>query len=250
MRRMHTAALIISLMCLGTGCERNAARGVGASVKDSSDVAELVHERLRAALAGDTAAWHRLVSDSCLWSGGALRVSTTKEVLGSIAANQLLRPAAQQIRELVVYVSDNVAQAAYVQLVQDTGQAEQAGKRFRKVDTFVRRNGTWLLVGAAENSVPFRARIQLSDVVAERMIGRYALGDIDTLEVQRLDRSQFTMRGRDGAIDTLFAESDSVLFTEGDAGSWVFTKAFAKGPLLVYRSSGAADVVLTQVRAK
>ena len=216
--------------------------------RDSTVVASIVRERLSAGFAGDTARWHRLVSDDCLWTGPALRTATTREVLPAIVANRLIKPAAQDIRDLVVHLTGDVAQVTYVQLVQDAGQATEAGKRFRKTDTLVRRGGTWLLIGAAEVAVPFRARVALDSLRAERLSGRYAFGTIDTLTVAPAARGRFTLRGMDGTTDTLLAENDSTLFEEGDPGSWVFSTAGSREPrALVYQMIGAKDVMLRRV---
>lgn len=246
-----TVAITVVASVAASACGRTEATATRDAARDSAVVAGLVHERLRAAQAGDTARWHRFVSDSCVWVGAGLRAASTREVLPSIAANRAIRLAAQQIRDLVVYVSRDVAQATYVQQVQDAGQASEAGKRFRKLDTFVRRDSTWLLIGASEVAVPFRARVALGAEAAERLVGRYALADVDTLAVNAVPAGRltmFTMRGRDGTVDTLLAESDSVLFVEGDHGSWVFagaTRGAARA--LLYRSAGAADVTLSRV---
>jgi hypothetical protein len=233
---------------VAVACGRAGPRPSASAAGDSAAVAALVGERLQAALAGDTARWHRLVSDSCLWVGGGLRVERTRDVLPAIAANRAIRPAAQQIRELAVHVTGDVAQAAYVQQVQDAGQASESGKRFRKVDTFVRRERTWLLIGAFEVAAPFRAHVVPGADAAARLAGRYALGAVDTLDLAPGPGGRFTLRGRAGTVDTLLAESDTVLFQEGDVGAWVLPGASAGAArALVYRSPGAADIVLPRV---
>ena len=210
---------------------------------DSAAVATLVRERLAAALAGDTAAWHRHVSDSCVFTGAELRVSTTRDVIGSIAANRALQLKAQRIDKLVVRFVGGVAQATYVQLVQDAGQPETQGKRFRKTDTYTRVDGSWKLIGSAEVPVPFRASTAMAAERATAAVGRYALGSADTLTLGLVRPDRFTLVGSDAVVDTLLVENDSTLYVDGDAGSWILR---ATG--LVYRSNGAADIVLTRVR--
>ena len=166
---------------------------------DSAEVAALVRGRLAAALAGDTAAWHAQVSDSCVFTGAELRVSLTKDLIGSIGANRTLNPKVQRIDKLVVHLVGGVAQATYVQLVQDAGQPEREGKRFRKADTYARSGDSWRLIGAAEVPIPFRAALVLPPDPATQPAGRYTLG-------------------------------------------------MAENRVLIYRSKGAADVILRGVR--
>ena len=210
-------------------------------------IAALVQERLAAALAGDTAAWHAQVSDSCVFTGAELRVSTTKDVIGSIAANRVLQPKAQRIESLVVQFVGGVAQATYIQLVQDAGQAERAGRRFRKTDTYARLGNTWKLIGAAETPIPFRASVDISADRAATAPGRYALGNADTLTLASVKRDRFTLTGPDGVVDTLLVENDSTLYADGDAGSWIL-RGSATSAALAYRAAGAADIVLVRVK--
>lgn len=249
MRPLTTLTLLLG--ALPSACTRTTPPSPRTSTCDSTLVASLIHARLTAAQSGDTARWHRLVSDSALWTGNGLRVAHTREVLLSIVANRAIRLAAQQINDIHVFVSGDVAQATYVQQVQDAGQSAQAGKRFRKHDIFVRRGNTWLLIGAAEVAVPFRARVVVDAAAAARLVGRYALADVDTLDVAIAPAGRFTMRGREGSVDTLIAESDSVLFEEGDTGSWVFAgTSTGAARALLYRAAGAADVTLPRVPSR
>ena len=242
MRRLACLAAALACLAACTPPVRDPAA-------DAAPVRALVHDRLAAALEGDTARWHRQVSDACLWTGPALRNETTAGVLASIAANRVLKPAAQEIRDLDVRVSGDVAQATYVQLVQDGSQAAEAGKRFRKTDTYQRQRGAWRLIGAAEVAVPYRPRMQPGAAVVEAIAGRYVFGGADTLTVLAASPGRFLLRGQDGITDTLLAENDSTLFVEGDPGSWVFRRA-AAGPVLalIYRAEGGKDVVLPRVR--
>jgi hypothetical protein len=235
-RFAHVLVLGIASACAATESSRS---------QDSASVATLVRERLAAALAGDTAAWHRQVSDSCVFTGAELRVSLTKDVIGSIAANRALGLKAQRIDKLVVHFAGGVAQATYVQLVQDAGQQERQGKRFRKTDTYARVDGSWKLIGSAEVPVPFRPLTAMVSERAAATAGRYSLGVADTLTLASVTADRLTLTGTDGVVDTLLVENDSTLYADGDAGSWIVR---GSGVALLYRSTGAADIVLTRVR--
>lgn len=143
----------------------------------------------------------------------------------------------------------DVAQASYLQLVQDHGQPERDGTRFRKTDVLVRSRSQWVLIGATEVDVPFRRAVVLSAAQTRRLEGRYALAGYDTLAVGALSTGQLGLRGSDGATDTLSVADDSTAFVDGDPGKWRFAMDRAgRVRELRYQRAGARDVVLARVR--
>lgn len=237
--------VILSLLATATACIR---RPPANSSQDSTTVASLVRERLAASFVGDTARWHRQVSDDCVWTGPGLGTPTTAMVIIEQAANRLLHPTAQQIQGLSVHLFGDVAQATYVQLVQDADQKPGTGKRFRKTDTYLRHGTSWLLVGATEIELPFRQSVLVPAARLVLMLGSYVLGKADSVSIALGLPGQLTMQASEGPADTLFAENDSTFFMDGEPGAWVFTiAANGLGRTLAYRSVGGSDVVYTRV---
>lgn len=234
--------LALTLVC---ACEAGNHKAITA---DSAAVAARVHHRLEAALAGDTARWHQLVSDSALWVGPSLKPTSTKVVLPIIAANRLLKPGAQAIRDLEVHIYGPVALATYLQLVAGPDGAERTGKRFRKSDTFRWEKGGWLLIGATEIAIPYRESMRLDEQRAHAITGRYGLEGVDSIDIASTVTG-FRLTSLDGSVVDLLAADDSTLFEEGDPGDWIVRTA-TKGvePALIYRMQGAADVVLKRVQ--
>jgi hypothetical protein len=208
---------------------------------ESLAVARLVQERLAASLAGDTATWHRQVSDQAVWTGPGLAVGTTPQALTEQAANRLLHPRAT-IADLAVHLVGGIAQATYVVI-----EAGTPGKRFRKTDTYVRSGKTWTLVGSAEVPVPFRASIPLALERRQPLLGRYHLGAVDSILVSATEPGRLVMSGPGFPPDTLYAVDDTTFFVDGDPGSWVFL-AGADGRVhaLAFRMAGGKDVVYTR----
>lgn len=235
---------VLTVAVLGAACapDQGVARGA-----DSSAVAALVSARLAAANAGDTAAWHRLVAEDALWTGPALPVATTTEVLAEIASNRLTRPVPQDVRQLTVHLYGSVAQVTYVILAHQPAEPPSSGKRFRKTDTYVRRGGTWVLIGGTELLLPFRPEVHPSPEQVATLFGRYLLGQTDTLTVRPGAGGHLVLDGS-GAVDTLLAEDDSTYFVDGDAGSWIFGHvASGRVGVLVYRSQGQTDITLSRI---
>lgn len=215
---------------------------------DSAAVAALVRDRLEAATAGDTARWHRGVSDSALWTGPALRPVRTPEVLGIIASNRQLQPGRSDIRDLQVVLQDGVAQATYLQLVPGPTGSPRSGKRFRKTDVYARRGGNWILVGATEISLPYRATRPFGAGRAEAIAGSYLLPGVDSITLVPTD-SGVQLKARDGSVTMLLVANDSTLFEEGDPGEWILPLGGRVAPALIYRMSGAADIRLPRTPA-
>ena len=241
MRRRATLVLAGPLLLAACGRAPATTRAA-----DSAAVAALVHARLEAALAGDTATWHRQVSDSALFTGPGLTPVRTPVVLPIIAANATLKPGAQELRDLTVYLHGDVAQATYLQLVAGPSGAFPDGKRFRKTDTYQRHGDRWRMVGAAELAIPYRKTVALPAASAARLFGRYALPGVDTLTLSATTAG-FRLIGLDGSSTALLAADDTTLFEEGDPGEWVFRTAGGPATALIYRMQGAADIVLPRV---
>lgn len=241
--RRSLSPLLAGLLLLAA-CGR---RPAGGSTADSLAVATLVRERLAAALAGDTARWHRHVSDRALWTGPGLTPVLTPVVLPIIAANATLKPGAQELQDLAVHLHGDVAQATYLQLVRGPSGDLRDGKRFRKTDTYQRQARDWMLVGATEIAIPYRKSVTLPAAGAARLFGRYALPGVDTLTLAATTAG-FRLVGLDGSTTDLLAADDTTLFEEGDPGDWVL-RLPPSGPAsaLLYRMQGAADVVLPRV---
>ena len=235
--------LLAGLLLLAA-CSR---RPPGGTTADSLAVAGLVRDRLAAALRGDTAAWHRHISDQALWTGPGLTPVLTPVVLPIIAANATLEPGAQELQDLAVHLHGDLAQATYLQLVRGPTGELRDGKRFRKTDTYQRQQDGWILVGAAEIAIPYRKSVTLPAAGAARLFGRYALPGVDTLTLAATTAG-FRLVGLDGSSTNLLAADDTTLFEEGDPGDWVLRLA-PHGPAsaLVYRMQGAADLVLPRV---
>ncbi len=218
-------------------------------VGDSPAVAILVMQRLDAARNGDTAAWHRQVSDSCIFTGPSLQTASTRAVLNAIAANKAIKVPPQRILNMTVYPLGQIVLVSYVQLVGDTSRPEREGKRFRKTDTYVRSGDSWRMISATEIAVPYRASIALPKALASQIAGDYVLPEVDTLTIRQINSRAFLQIGRDGTTDTLLVEDDSTFYVEGDPGSWVFRYgANSPASTMIYRMQGAPDIILTRIQ--
>jgi hypothetical protein len=216
-------------------------------VADSAAVAALARERLAAASRGDTALWHRQVADGAIWSGPVLALATNDAVLTEIASNRITHPAPLEVRDLGVYLYGDVALVSYLALTYQPGQPPSSGKRFRKTDTYRRRGQTWELIGGTELLVPYRPEAHPTPQRMAPLLGRYVLGESDTLTVRLVPGVRLVLDGS-GSVDSLLAADDTTFFVDGDLGSWVFAGASAgRVRALVYRAQGQVDISLRRI---
>ena len=151
----------------------------GALAGTASDIELLVRERIDAAARGDAAAWRRHIADDCVWTGPGLANGTTSDAQLAITANASLPRQPATIREFEVHEFGDTVLATYV----FTSGPDASGltKRFRKSDTYVRRDGDWRLVSAVENLVPARAVARTDPASLDAYVGRTSLA-ADTTE--------------------------------------------------------------------
>jgi hypothetical protein len=136
-------------------------------------------------------------------------------------------------------------------LVQDADQTPRTGKRFRKTDTYLRHGASWHLIGATEIELPFRRSVAVATAHLRLLLGSYLLGNVDSVRIALGELGQLTMSAAKAPLDTLFAESDSTFFIDGEPGVWVFTiGAQGRGTTLAYRSAGGSDVIYTRVEPR
>src|SRR5262245_51414268 len=107
----------------------------------AGDVEAIVRERIAAASRGDKVAWRKHIAEDAVWTGPGLANTTTAIADAAITANASLPKQPSTIRDFEVHEFGDTAVATYV------FEAGAGGaKRFRKTDTYVRRDGDWMLV--------------------------------------------------------------------------------------------------------
>lgn len=246
LRKVAWVALWVALSSgVSSAAGRPPATPVGSALK--AEIEKIVRERLQAAARGDKAAWRRHIAADCVWTGPGLTNGTTADAEREISANKTLQPGPLELRDFEVHLFGDAALATYVSIerpVQGTG----AAKRFRKTDTYLRRDGRWQLISAAEVYVAPRPTVRIDPAVADAYAGEYELDAAHRVRVWREgDRLLSQATGEDKPSEFLAAEG-GLFFIDGEIGDWLFGKGDdGKIDRLIYRLAGNRDVVLRRI---
>jgi len=213
------------------------------TTKPQADVERIVRERLQAAVRGDRSAWRRHISADCVWTGPGLAVGTTADAELEITGNAALPTNVYEVKEFETHMFGSVAVATYVS-VERRADGMGTAKRFRKTDTYLRRDGTWQLISAVEVFVPSRPVLPVDPQVYDSYIGQYSLDAGHVVKVWREGNRLFSQEAGEQKATEFLPEGSDSFFLDGEPGDWIFGRAEdGKVNRLIFRLSGA-DVVL------
>lgn len=214
----------------------------------AAEIERIVRERLAAAARGDKDAWRRHIAADCVWTGPGLAVGSTADAAVEISANRTLAPRAAELRDFEVRVfGPDAAVATYVS-IQPPAEPGGAAKRYRKTDTYLRREGNWQLIAANEVFVPTRAAVATPPERLDAYGGRYRLDDAHVVRVWREGGRLLSQQDGEAAPTEFHPSGEDTFFTDGEPGEWVFgRKEGGAVDRLVFRMEGGTDVVLLKV---
>lgn len=218
--------------------------GCGAWASTASDIEAIVAERIDAAGRGDKVTWRKHVADDAVWIGPGLANGTTADAELAITANASLPKQSSEIREFEVREFGDIALATYVLLGSPPGDAA-ATKRFRKSDTYVRRDGGWQLVSAVEILVPMQAAAEADPARYDALAGLYRLDDAHVVRVWRDGRRLLSQAEGEKQPTELIPTARDAFVVDGDPGEYVFGDGRERiVDRMVFRLTGSPDVVL------
>lgn len=208
----------------------------------AADVEAIVRERIAAAARGDKVAWRRHIADDAVWTGPGLENATTADAELAITANASLPKQASTIRDFEVHEFGDTAVATYV-------FESVPSKRFRKTDTYVRRDGDWTLVLSVEIFAPAQAVAQVDPATFDAFLGSYQLDPAHVVHVWRDgDKLMSQAEGEPKATELLPSAADTFI-VDGDLGEYVFARGEdGRVDRMLFRMSGSADIVLKRVK--
>lgn len=210
MKRIPAVLLVALLAASQTAAQSNVER----------EVAGAIRARMDAYARGDAAGWARFVADECLcWT------ETKAEIRQAIAS----RPPSVKIRygdvlDLEVHVYGDAAVVRYrVTEYTELGGQKIAGEQ-RRVETYVRRDGGWLLVAGAEGVIPQEPAVAKVDAkLFDAYVGRYeyAPGAVDTVT---RDGDCLMVQPTGEPKREVFPENETTFFAKGQDWRLIFVK--------------------------
>ncbi len=184
------------------------------------DIGGAIRARMDAYARADAAGWARHVADECLcWT------ETKAQIQQGIAS----RPPNVKIRygdvaDLEVHVYGDTAVVRYrVTEYAELGGQKVSGEQ-RRVETYVRRDGGWLLVAGAEGVIPAEPAVaKIDPKLYDAYVGRYEYvpGAVDTV-TREGDRLMVQPTGE--PKQEVFPENETTFFAKGQDWRLVFVK--------------------------
>lgn len=227
--------MLFVLLVVSWGFWAPPARAKGDPVPAAVEIERLVKERLDAAANRDGARWARYVDEGC-FCGGSSRAAIEQEISGRPAA---IKNWYGDVHDFTVRLFGETAVAHY----RATEFTEIGSQRLEvaewRTETFLRRGGTWLLIGGADVVIPRDPPVAKVDPrIYDAYVGRYeyAPGLVDTV-TREGDRLfiQSTGQGR----EELLPENEATFFGKGQDWRVVFQRD-ARGAVtaLAFRQNG------------
>lgn len=208
----------------------------------AAEIGRALRDRLDAYGRGDAEAWGRFVAGDCVCG-----TSTRRDLQAEIAA----RPAgvkiwSGEVTDLEVRVQGDAAAVRY-RVTDFTGiGSQQVGVALIKAETYVRRDGRWLLLGGAETVLPADPPIAAVDPRSyDALVGRYEYGP-GVAEVVTRDGDRLLIQSTGQPREELFPESATTFFLKGQPWRYAFVLDGGRAAKLVFRMYGR-DLVAGRV---
>lgn len=208
----------------------------------AAEIARALRDRLDAYGRGDAEAWGRFVADDCVCGQ-----STKRGLQAEIAA----RPAGVRMRvdgptDLEVRVHGDAAAVRYrVTDVTEIG-SQRAGVPLIKAETYVRREGRWLLLGGAETVLPVDPPVAAVDPVTyDAFVGRYEYAP-GVAEVVSRDGARLLIQSTGQPPEALVPETATTFFLKGQPWRYAFVVEGGRATRLVFTMYGR-DLVARRV---
>jgi ketosteroid isomerase-like protein len=225
-----------------------------AAAQAEEEVVAAIRARLDANRRNDMAAWATFVADDMMAPLEGPRRSKESRIAQQKSWPREVTYWYGPLQDLKVRIDGDTAIATYHsdQLTQIGAQTTSVHKW--QIETHVRRNGRWLLLGVADGLIlpePKSAKIDPS--ILDAYVGEYQWAPTLLSKIERKGDRLLERLGR-GEPTELLPESESTFFVPGaaaagDASRIVFAKdAGGRVTHYIYRDLGATDRIVRKVK--
>jgi hypothetical protein len=244
----YWVVLIVGAVCMAGGC---AGRGVDIPWATRAGITqeELVRrtqELMDAVAGGDQVPWKKYFAEDCMYfdeKGTSMdKAALVKSVEGLPAGySGSIRMARPQSRIL-----EDVAILSYDMEETETVFGQELTARYHATDTWVRRNGEWLIVAGQvlryyEDPAPGKVDARRY----KEYVGTYELAPGNEITVSMDGEKMFAQRGN-GAKKELIPEAGDIFFSKGVEGRSVFRRDINGKVNAVLQRRNNEDVVWTK----
>jgi hypothetical protein len=179
------------------------------------------------ALRRDMAAWSKLVADDCIFSTDDGTLSTKAQF---IEHNRRMPPEYDHSvnpRDYVVHLYGNTAVVNFRLTVHEQFTDSDIISETRQTETYVKQNGSWLLVARQWGLLPvnFHKPLAVDTTVYKDYVGQYQWRPLDDVETVSLKDGRLWSRfSKDKVDDEYLPLSSDTFFVTDDIGSAQFVR--------------------------
>lgn len=177
------------------------------------------------ALRRDMAAWSRYVADDCIFSTDDGEIHTKAQAIAHVGKLPPDYDHSVNPRDYVVHVYGDAAVINFrITLHEQFTDADIISEQ-RQTETYVKRNGSWLLVARQWGNLPvnFHKPVAVDASVYKDYVGQYEWRPGDDLEtVSVKDGQLWTKQGED--LDEYLPLGPDKFFIKSDLGTFAFSR--------------------------
>jgi ketosteroid isomerase-like protein len=217
------------------------------------EVVKAIHARLDAVARNDIATWATFVADDMMAPIEGAARSKESWITQHKSWPRDVRYSYGPLQDVKVRVNGDTAIATYHsdQLTEIGGQTTSVHKW--QIETHVRRNGRWLLLGVADGLIPPEPKAaKIDPSTLDAYVGRYEWAPTLVSKVERKGDRLLEHLGAGEPVEWR-AESEATFFMPGaaaggDASRIIFAKdAGGRVTHYVYRELGATDRIVKKI---
>jgi hypothetical protein len=210
------------------------AQAAQAGADPAAQIEKAIRERLEAYGRADADAWGRYVADDCL-CGHSDKAGVTREIASRPAG---VRIWIDSVSGLEVRTQGDVAAVRYRQVEHTQIGDQRADVPQMKSETYVRRDGRWLLLGGLDTALPIDPpRAAVDPRRYDALVGRYEYAP-GVAEVVTRDGARLLVQPTGGPAEELLPEDATTFFVAGQPWRYVFVLDGGRATALRFRMSG------------
>jgi len=177
------------------------------------------------ALRRDMEAWSRYVADDCIFSTDDGELNTKAQVIEHVGKLPPEYDHSVNPRDYVVHMYDDAAVINFRITVHERFTDADIISEQRQTETYVKRNGSWLLVARQWGNLPvnFHKPVAVDTSAYKDYVGQYEWRPGDDVETVSLkDGKLWTKQGED--VDEYLPLGAETFFIKSDLGTFAFSR--------------------------
>lgn len=178
-----------------------------------------------AALKRDMTAWSRHVADDCIFSTDDGELNTKAQIIEHLKKLPPDYDRSVNPRDYVIHVYGDAAVVTFRLTVHEQFTDADVISEQRHTETYVKRDGSWLLVASQWGNLPmnFRRTGAADTSVYKDYVGQYEWRPGDDIETVSLQGGKlWTQQGRD--VDEYLPLGAETFFIKSDLGTFAFSR--------------------------